>query len=145
MFKNPIGKYLSITRRAHTSLIDKKFQEKYNLSHGQVFILLNIYKNEGINQNDLCTDYKLDKSGVGRIIQKLEDKELIMRKSDPEDGRKKQIYLTDKANKMKKDFINLLKEIEFQMRKDLSEKEIEKFISILKKIYNNLEVGTDLQ
>jgi DNA-binding MarR family transcriptional regulator len=139
MKDSSIGKYLSITHRAHTSLVDKKFKEKFNLSHGQVFILINIYRDEGICQHRLCEEYNLDKSGVGRILKKLEDKNLVTRKSDPEDKRKKLIYLTDKAKDMKDDFKKLLKEIEEQMRQGLTEKEIETVNTILKKIYNNLD------
>ena len=139
MKDSSIGKYLSITHRAHTSLVDKKFKEKFNLSHGQVFILINIYRDEGICQHRLCEEYNLDKSGVGRILKKLEDKNLVTRKSDPEDKRKKLIYLTDKAKNMKEDFKNLLKEIEKQMRQGLTEQEIETVNTILKKIYNNLD------
>ncbi len=139
MKDSSIGKYLSITHRAHTSLVDKKFKEKFNLSHGQVFILINIYRDEGICQHRLCEEYNLDKSGVGRILKKLEDKNLVMRKSDPEDKRKKLIYLTDKAKDMKDDFKKLLKEIEEQMRQGLTEQEIETVNTILKKIYNNLD------
>ena len=139
MKDSSIGKYLSITHRAHTSLVDKKFKERFNLSHGQVFILINIYRDEGICQHRLCEEYNLDKSGVGRILKKLEDKNLVTRKSDPEDKRKKLIYLTDKAKNMKEDFKNLLKEIEEQMRQGLTEQEIETVNTILKKIYNNLD------
>ena len=139
MKDSSIGKYLSITHRAHTSLVDKKFKERFNLSHGQVFILINIYRDEGICQHRLCEEYNLDKSGVGRILKKLEDKNLVTRKSDPEDKRKKLIYLTDKAKNMKEDFKKLLKEIEEQMRQGLTEQEIETVNTILKKIYNNLD------
>ena len=128
MFKNPIGKYLSITHRAHTSLIDKIFQEKFSLSHGQVFKLLCIYKNEGISQNSLCEFYKLDKSGVVRIVKKPADKGLVVRKSDSEDRRKKLIYLSEKAKNMKEDFMQTLQGIEEKMRKNISESQIEGLI-----------------
>src|SRR6056297_2559745 len=118
MIKNPIGKYLSITHRANTTLVDKIFEKKFNLSHGQVFILIKIYKNEGINQHSLCVEYNLDKSGVGRIIKKLEDKNLIVRKSDPKDKRKKLIYLTEKAKDIRPKFINTLKKIDAQLKKN---------------------------
>lgn len=138
MDTNPIGKYLSITHRAHTSLIDKKFKEKFNISHGQVFILIKIYKNEGINQHKLCEEYNLDKAGVGRIIKKLEEKNLIKRKPDPKDKRKKMIFITEKAKALKSEFFELLGTVESKIKNDLTEEEIEIFLKILKKIYNNL-------
>jgi len=139
MKDSSIGKYLSITHRAHTSLVDKKFKKKFNLSHGQVFILINIYRDEGICQHRLCEEYNLDKSGVGRILKKLENKDLIIRESDPDDKRKKLIYLTEKAKDMKAEFKELLKEIEEQMRKGLTQEEINTVRKVLKKIYKNLD------
>jgi len=139
MKDSSIGKYLSITHRAHTSLVDKKFKKQFNLSHGQVFILINIYRDEGICQHRLCEEYNLDKSGVGRILKKLENKDLIIRESDPDDKRKKLIYLTEKAKDMKAEFKELLKEIEEQMRKGLTQEEINTVRKVLKKIYKNLD------
>lgn len=138
MDANPIGKYLSITHRAHTSLVDKKFKEKFNISHGQVFILIKIYKNEGINQRKLCEEYNLDKAGVGRIIKKLEDKNLIKSKPDPKDKRKKMIFLTEKAKDLKPEFVELLETVETKTKNNLTEEEIDIFLKILKKIYDNL-------
>ncbi|MCF8001913.1 MAG: MarR family transcriptional regulator [Halanaerobiales bacterium] len=139
MKSGSIGKYLSITHRAHTSLVDRKFKKKFNLSHGQVFILINIYRDEGICQHRLCEEYNLDKSGVGRILKKLEKKNLVIRQSDPDDKRKKLIYLTDKAKEMKTGFKKLLKEIEEQMRNGLTQEEINTIRKLLNKIYNNLD------
>ncbi|MFO7815645.1 MAG: MarR family transcriptional regulator [Halanaerobiales bacterium] len=138
MDTSPIGKYLSITHRAHTSLVDKNFKEKFNISHGQVFILIKIFKNEGINQHKLCKEYNLNKAGVGRIIKKLEAKNLVKRKPDPKDKRKKMIFLTEKAKSLKPEFIELLETVEAKIKNNLTEEEIEMFLKILKKIYNNL-------
>jgi len=140
MFNNPIGKYLSIAHRAYTSLIDNVFQEKYNLSHGQVIILLNIYKNEGMSQNDLCSAYKLDKAGVGRIIKKLEEKNLILRKYDPKDKRKKNIYLSHKAKDIKTEFIKTIQSIESKARESLSKEEIKNLINTLKHVHHNIDI-----
>lgn len=140
MEKKSIGKYLSIAHRAHTSMLDKKFKEKFGISHGQIFILITLYKNEGINQHRLCKIYDLDKGGVGRIIKKLKEKELIIKEADPEDKRNKLIFLTEKARAMKSDFFQILNKIEKQIKQGLTEEEIETFLKIINKICNNLGV-----
>jgi len=134
-----IGKYLSIAHRTHTKLIDKIFKSKFNLNYGQVFILSKIYENDSINQHKLCEEYSLDKAGVGRILKKLEEKNFIKRKSDPEDKRSKIIYLTKKSKEIKTIFFKLFDKIEEQIKKDLSEDEIDTLINLLKKVQVNLD------
>lgn len=134
-----IGKYLSITHRTHTKIIDKLFNNKFNLNYGQVFILSKIFNNESISQHKLCEEYSLDKAGVGRILKKLETKRFIKRISDPKDKRRKKIYLTKKAKKMKTQFFKLFDKIENQIRQDLSDEERDTLINLLKKVQVNLD------
>jgi|AntRauTorcE11897_2_1112592.scaffolds.fasta_scaffold02591_8 DNA-binding MarR family transcriptional regulator len=129
MSKHHIGKYLSITHRTHTKIIDKFFKKKLNLNYGQVFILSKIYINDSMNQHKLCEEYSLDKAGVGRILKKL----------DPKDKRSNIIYLTEKSKRMKEDFFQLFDKIERQIRHDLSDEEIDSLIYLLKKVQINLD------
>lgn len=139
MSNHHIGKHLSITHRTHAKIIDNFFKKEFNLNYGQVFILSKIYKNDSINQHKLCKEYNLDKAGVGRILKKLEQKNLIKRKSDPEDKRSKLIFLTEKSKRIKDDFFQLFDKIENQIRHDLSDEEINILINLLKKVQMNLD------
>jgi len=142
MGKNSIGKYLSIARRAHAALIDEKLKP-YNISHGQLFLLIQLYKEDGVYQQTLCEAYNLNKAGVGRSIKKLAAKNLIKKAPDPKDKRRKLIYLTERAEELKPKFYSLLKEVETQVRENLSNEEIDDFLHIIKKICTNLEVEVE--
>ncbi len=133
----PVGKYLSIAWRAHASYLDDKLKD-YEISHGQMFILIALYKNEAIYQNTLCKMYNVDKSAIGRGIAKLRNKGFIIKKTHPKDKRKQLIYLTDKAKKFKPILYKILKSAESKLRSNLSKDEVELFLEIIKKMCTNL-------
>ena len=139
MGKEYIGKYLSIARRAHAALLDKKLKS-YDISHGQILLLVTLYKTEGINQHHLCQIFDLDKAGVNRSMKKLQKNGYIYKEPDSEDKRKKKIFLTDKARQFKPKLLEILKSVENQVRGNLTEKEIDKFLKTMKKICTNLDV-----
>jgi len=129
MIEEPIGKYLSITRRAHAALLDKLLKP-YGISHGQIFLLIALYEEEGISQHNLCEIYNLDKAGVGRSLNKLREKGYIRKEIDEVDKRRKKLYLTEKADKFKDKLFNILDTVEKQVRSDLTEEEIKEIIHV---------------
>ena len=142
MKKEYIGKYLSIARRAHAALLDKKLKP-YDISHGQILLLVTLYKQEGINQHRLCQVYNLDKAGVNRSLNKLQKNGYITKKPNSRDKRKKKVFLTDKAKKFKPELLEILKSVETQVRENLSEKEIDEFLEVIKKVCVNLGVSLE--
>lgn len=142
MIEDPIGKYLSMTRRAHAAWLDEKFKP-YDISHGQILLLFALYNQEGICQHNLCQIYNLNKAAVGRAIKKLKTKGFITKKTDPNDRRKNLIYLTTKAKKFESKFKEILNSVEKEIRKDLTSEEIETFLKVINKIYNNLRTKLD--
>jgi|SRR5690554_1099542 len=143
MGRKAIGKYLSIARRAHAALLDQKLKP-YNICHGQIMLLIKLYREErGIIQNKLCKTYALDKGGVNRSIEILRKNGYVSKKTDEKDKRKKRIYLTEKACEFKPVLLDILKEVEKQLRGDLSEEKLEGCLEVLREICVNL--GVDLE
>ncbi|MFW6238709.1 MAG: MarR family winged helix-turn-helix transcriptional regulator [Bacillota bacterium] len=140
MASEPIGKYLSIARRAHATLLDEKLKP-YNISHGQILLLITLFREEGINQCQLCRIYNLDKAGVNRSIKKLKENGFITKKADPEDRRRKMLFLTGKARNFRPTLLKILDGVEEQIRQGLSEEEIETYLRVMKKICRNLDVN----
>ncbi|AGB41310.1 transcriptional regulator [Halobacteroides halobius DSM 5150] len=137
MIDEPIGKYLSMTYRAHVSLLNKKLKP-YDISHGQILLLIALYNQEGICQHQICQMYNLNKAAVGRGIKKLEEIGFITKQTDPNDKRKNLIYLTNKAKNFETKFREILCTVENEVRRDLSKKEIKTFLKVINKINHNL-------
>lgn len=132
-----IGKYLSITHRTNMMLIHKKLQP-YDIKPGVLFLLMALYNKEGIHQNTLCELFHFNKGGVSKGIKKLTDIGFITTKVDPSDKRRQMIYLTDKGKEFEPIFKEILKSSDDEIKKGLTDEEIESFISVSKKILSNL-------
>lgn len=61
----------------------------------QVLSLLNI--NEGINQGGLADILEVEPITLGRMVDRLQDADLVERRPDPADRRAWRLYLTDKG------------------------------------------------
>ena len=134
-----IGKYLGIVRRAHAILLDQKLKP-FSISHGQISLFITIYKQAGISQSELCNIFNLDKAGVTRSIKKMVQAGLVEKRSDPQDKRRKELYLTDKGEEFVPQLSSVLQDVEKRVRKNLSQEEIDNCLQTMKKICVNLDV-----
>lgn len=89
----PTNAFISIINRKHASYINKKVKEE-KLTYGLYPILITIYRNEGIIQEEIAQHFQLNESTVTRNLKKLEDKNLVQR---TQHERKKSITLTEKG------------------------------------------------
>ncbi|MEE3325544.1 MAG: MarR family transcriptional regulator [Methanosphaera sp.] len=89
----PTNAFISIINRKHASYINQKVKEE-KLTYGLYPILITIYRNEGIIQEEIAHHFQLNESTVTRNLKKLEDKNLIQR---TQHERKKSITLTEKG------------------------------------------------
>jgi DNA-binding MarR family transcriptional regulator len=91
-----IGKSISVLhnqRQRHVAVI----MAKYGLGSTGYGFLLNLQRQEGITQRELCAALSIDNGLGSRTMGSLEKKGYILRKRSPEDGRSYEIYLTAKA------------------------------------------------
>jgi DNA-binding MarR family transcriptional regulator len=64
----------------------------------QVLSILN--RNEGINQGGLADILEVEPITAGRMIDRLQDAELVERRADPEDRRAWRLYLTARGREL---------------------------------------------
>ncbi|MDR1459843.1 MAG: MarR family transcriptional regulator [Bacteroidales bacterium] len=69
-------------------------------------VLLAVYYNENLIQQDIAETLKKDKSAVLRQIDTLEAKQLVQRIADPQDRRKNIVKITDKGMSFIKEIID---------------------------------------
>lgn len=91
---------------------------QYNLKKqgtGMTFEMLQImarlWRQEGVNQQDLADKTFKDKASLTYLINKLSEKGWVIRSEDTEDRRNKRIYLTAEGKKMKDLVMPLLDDI----------------------------------
>ncbi len=130
----PTVPLISILYREHAKYLNEKVKDE-NLSFGLYPLLINIYHNEGIIQEQLAQNFHLNESTITRNLKKLEGKGFIERIPYK---RTKIIKLTDKGKK------TVLKVMDYDEKWDekiieiIGEKDYKKFISTLKKISEEL-------
>ena len=134
--REPIGRYISLIHRKGKCFITKEMS-KYGIGSGQIMFLIQLYRKDGISQEELSENLHIDKGTTCRAIKKLEEQGLLTRVKDEKDKRAYKLYLTEKSKDMEKSIKNILHQWENHISKDISEEEIEILINILKKICIN--------
>jgi DNA-binding MarR family transcriptional regulator len=71
------------------------------LTRAQWLALTRLDRRPGASQSELADMMEIEKAPVGRIIDRLEDKGWVERRTDPADRRIKRIYLTDRGNRVR--------------------------------------------
>ena len=74
-----------------------KNTNSFGMKFNEILILVSIYENEGINQIDIAKGYLITEANISQITKKLLAKGLIEKKEDPENNRKKLLYLTEEG------------------------------------------------
>ncbi|MEG0856258.1 MAG: MarR family transcriptional regulator [Terrisporobacter sp.] len=135
----PIGKYISQLHRKGSVFINREVS-KYGISSGQFMFLLDLYREDGKNQEEISDRLKIDKGTTARALKKLEEQGFISRVKDEEDKRSNKIYLCDKAKNVKEDVFGVLNDWNKKINESLSEEEGEILRSLLEKVCKNINI-----
>lgn len=103
-------------------LIQKKFCQivdfsGFDLSIDQWMVLMPVWKQDGISQQEISDDCGKDKTSVTRIITTLENKNLLIRIKDTIDTRLNRIHLTNEGKKL----FNKIKPLMLETREYIKE------------------------
>lgn len=126
----PTTPYISLIYRKHAQYLNENLKAQ-DLTFGLYPLLIEIYKNDGIIQEDLAKLFYLNESTITRNLEKLENKGLINRTPQK---RKKIITITDKGSIIAQNVMNYEENWDEIIKKDLTEEEYNSFKNILIKI-----------
>lgn len=131
-----------IKRDVEKSRIKLGFQDIKGIN-GWAIAFLYENRDKDIFQKDFETNFLIRRSTASVILKTMEQKGLIVRKSDPKDARLKKIVLTDKAVDIHKKITNEIEEREKKLRQNVSEDELKVFFSCIEKFCANMEEKND--
>lgn len=97
--KMPMGTLISSISRAHLRYLFREI-ENYGITGGQYQFLLGLSKQDGITQEELARNFHMNQSTIARALKKLEDAEMVIRKTDDNNRRRNIITVTDKGRKV---------------------------------------------
>lgn len=103
-----IFKMLSVNYRKIQIILDSQLKE-INISRGDYPFLLCLYENRnGLNQNQLSKLLGVDRAHTNRYVHKLAKEDYIYSKSNPNNSRILDIFLTDKGISKSEETLNFL-------------------------------------
>jgi DNA-binding MarR family transcriptional regulator len=131
-----IGRYTSCIYRNFHKYMHDQLQE-FSLGSGQFHFLMMLYRKDGVNQETLAETLQIDKATSARAIKKLEQQGFVTRKKDTNDRRNYNVFLTEKAKKLKPKIRKTLHNWTKILLKDISKEEEQRLYTLLEKIAQN--------
>lgn len=128
-----IGKYISQMYRKSNSFISKELSN-LGIGSGQFMFLLELYRKDGRNQEELSDILSIDKATTARAIKKLEEEGFLYRQKDEVDKRAYKVYLTYKGKNLRDDIYKVMNLWESIISSKLTEKESDYLLKLLKKV-----------
>ena len=132
-----VGRWISVIYRQFQVYINNELKD-FNINSSQYIFLVNLYIQDGINQEELASSLFIDKGATARAIKQLEDNGYIERKVNPQDKRAYKVYVTEKALSIKSDITEILDKWNETLSADLKEDEIKILIKSLKNMSSNV-------
>lgn len=126
----PTTPFISILYREHAKYLNDKVKNQ-DLSFGLYPLLIKIYNNEGIIQEQLAQDFHLNESTIARNLKKLEEKEFIERIPDK---RTKIIKITEKGIITVEKVIDLDEKWDNKIKDIIGNDEYNNFLKTLRRI-----------
>ena len=124
----------SITLLANKELKDAGYELTFE--QALVVFLLNFY--DGLTQRDIAISLDKDSPSITRLIDELEGLKMLERRSDPNDRRAKNIYLTSKGKGVVPGIIDVTKVAFKKAFKGISDDEVNVMQSVLKRMMENM-------
>ena len=126
--------------------------QNFGASMATGFALLSIDKDKGTPSTSLGPKMGMEATSLTRTLKSMEDKGLIIRKKNPDDGRGVLIYLTDFGREKRELSRNTVLKFNDTVKKHVSEEKLKHFTEVTdiindliieKKIFSTRENTTD--
>ncbi|MBK1810388.1 MarR family transcriptional regulator [Clostridium sp. YIM B02505] len=130
-----------ILNRVNTKFKNELFQrlKEYDVTPEQWSVLNCLWVQEGVTPKELADIIFKDKPNTNRILEKLQTKELIVRKPHPLDKRAFQIFLTDRGLALKDELIPRVEQLLEESTKGIETPKVEEMKRLLNQMYDNIK------
>lgn len=123
--------------RAHFNITDE-YLKKEGLYHGQPYIIISLYHNEGQSLKELTACRNVKASTTTTMVSRMEKLGLVKKVADEKDRRKTRVYLTDKGREKYNAIINVNNELDDICFEGFSDEQKLLTKMLLKKIIENI-------
>ena len=113
------------------------------LTMGQPKVLDYLDSHNGAMQKEIANACNIEPGSLTAILNRMEDKELIIRKTLNNNRRTYHIFLTEKGKKLQEKVKQAFIKLEKQAFLNISKEQQEQFMEIFSKIHDNMKQGKD--
>lgn len=140
LHNTPMPVLLGLSHR----LVVKKFKQlieslDLELTFDQFMVLMPIWKQDGISQQQIVEGCGKDKTSVTRIITTLENKNYVLRIKDLNDARLNHIYLTKFGKQTVEKVIPVMRQTRNYIKKDINENDYNIARSVIIQLIEKLD------
>lgn len=133
MVRDMKDKTIDYVLRATWQAVSRMYNEeasKYGATMATGFALLSMDKNKGTPSTSLGPKMGMEATSLTRTLKSMEEKGLIIRKKNPDDGRGVLIYLTDFGRKKRELSKSTVLKFNETIRQHVSEEKLEHFMEV---------------
>lgn len=134
--------YFVITGVANTALarrLQKYFRENnLELTVEQWSVLVHLWKEDGVSQQELCRKTARDKPSITRLVDNMEKLGLVERAGNPQDRRVNKVVLTAAGRALKEPTMQLANQTLLDGLEGVSDEDVEVTRRVLTQVYENL-------
>ena len=131
-----IPRWVSLLYRYGQMYIGDRLKDS-DIGKGQYIFLNALYKQDGLSQEALSHELKIDKGTTAKALKKLEEQGYVLRKIRDEDKRSYRIFLTDKALRIKEEVRQVLMDWRHILSDGLTEQEQHAALELLERMGRN--------
>ncbi len=135
--ENSLGFILNKTNTRLKNKLSQRFNEN-NVTPEQWSVLNCLWAQEGLTPKELADITFKDKPNTNRILEKLQMKELIVRKPHPDDKRAYQIFLTSRGWALRDELVPKAVQLLEEATKGIEKHKVAEMIKLLNQIYDNI-------
>lgn len=95
-YENNFGFLIHDVARLMRTAYDRRMKP-LGLTRSQWWVLNHLFFHQGISQSDLAKILDIERATLGRLLDRLERKNWVRRRPDPEDRRVNRVYLAEAA------------------------------------------------
>ena len=139
-FREPpdhVGYLIGDVSRMLRTVYDRRV-EPLGLTRAQWLVLARISRIEGCTQTELAAELEIKKPTLGKLLERLEEKMWVTRRSDSNDARSKRVFLTKRAGPVLDEMFSLADEVLDAAISGLNRKEANELNAALLQVKSNL-------
>jgi len=125
--------------RAISGSVAQIYGSKFGLTVSEWRVMAVLKPNHIMSAGEIVSRSSMSNVDVSRAISRLKKSGLLQRDINGSDRRRASLHLTESGVEVFNELVPLVSELEAELLKGLSKKEIESFLSTMKKIHVNAE------